>query len=204
MTPVRVDTILISCQHNPGLEITQIHSDLVKHVIEAVIPKDLLKDTKYVLNPSGVFIIGGPTGDAGLTGRKIIADTYGGWGGHGGGAFSGKDATKVDRSAAYAARWIAKNLVANKFCKRCMVQVAYAIGIAKPLSIHVDSYDSVSEGYTDHDLSLIIQRNFDLRPGMIIKDLELRRPIYKKTSSGGHFGRSDADFTWEKIKDLSH
>ena len=146
MIPLRVATILISCQHNPGLEQTRIESDLIKHVIEAAIPKELLKDTKYVLNPSGAFVIGGPTGDAGLTGRKIIADTYGGWGGHGGGAFSGKDPSKVDRSAAYAARWIAKNLVANGFCKRCMVQVAYAIGIAKPLSIHVDSYGTVIDG----------------------------------------------------------
>lgn len=137
---------MISCQHNPGLEQGKIEADLVKHVIEHAIPKDLLKNTKYVLNPSGAFVIGGPTGDAGLTGRKIICDTYGGWGGHGGGAFSGKDPSKVDRSAAYAARWIAKNLVANGFCKRCMVQVAYAIGIAKPLSIHVDSYGTVTEG----------------------------------------------------------
>lgn len=144
--PVRVDTILISCQHNRGVEKTQIEEDLVKHVIEHEIDKSLLKNTKYVLNPSGAFVIGGPTGDAGLTGRKIIADTYGGWGGHGGGAFSGKDPSKVDRSAAYAARWIAKNLVANQFCKRVMVQVAYAIGIAKPLSIHVDSYGTVAEG----------------------------------------------------------
>jgi S-adenosylmethionine synthetase len=144
--PVRVATILISCQHNPGIEHSQIEEDLIKHVIEYTISKDLLKETRYVLNPSGAFVLGGPTGDAGLTGRKIIADTYGGWGGHGGGAFSGKDASKVDRSAAYAARWIAKNLVANKFCKRVMVQVAYAIGIAKPLSIHVDSYGTVIEG----------------------------------------------------------
>lgn len=150
VVPLRVATILISCQHNPDVEQKQIHADLAKHVIEHAIPKELLQDTKYVLNPSGKFIIGGPTGDAGLTGRKIIADTYGGWGGHGGGAFSGKDATKVDRSAAYAARWIAKNLVANKFCKRVMVQVAYAIGIAKPLSIHVDSYGTVVEGTISH------------------------------------------------------
>ena len=146
MIPLRVATILISCQHNPNLEHSRIENDLIKHVIEHSISKELLKDTKYVLNPSGAFVIGGPTGDAGLTGRKIICDTYGGWGGHGGGAFSGKDPSKVDRSAAYAARWIAKNLVANGFCKRCMVQVAYAIGIAKPLSIHVDSYGTVIDG----------------------------------------------------------
>lgn len=196
LVPVRVATILISCQHSADVEQSQIESDLIKHVIEFAIPKDLLKDTKYVLNPSGKFVIGGPTGDAGLTGRKIIADTYGGWGGHGGGAFSGKDSTKVDRSAAYAARWISKNLVANGFCKRVMVQVAYAIGIAKPLSIHVDSYGTVIEGFTDHDLSKIIYRNFDLRPGVIMKELQLKRPIFKKTASGGHFGREDDDFTW--------
>lgn len=166
-------------------------------------------DTRYVLNPSEKFVIGGPAGDAGLTGRKIIADTYGGWGGHGGGAFSGKDPTKVDRSAAYAARWIAKNLVANGFCKRAMVQVAYSIGIAQPLSIYVDSYNTVSEGiflfylgYTDEDLQGIIFRNFDLRPGMLIKTFDLKRPIYKNTASGGHFGRDE--FAWEKVKDLSH
>lgn len=146
LVPLRVAAILISCQHNPGIEQSQIHDDLAKHVIEQAIPKELLVNTKYVLNPSGAFVIGGPTGDAGLTGRKIIADTYGGWGGHGGGAFSGKDPSKVDRSAAYAARWIAKNLVANGFCRRAMVQVAYAIGVAKPMSIHVDSYGTVAEG----------------------------------------------------------
>ena len=144
--PLRVDTVLISCQHDPDIPHDQIEQTLKEKVIQEVIPKELLVDTKFVLNPSGKFVIGGPTGDAGLTGRKIIADTYGGWGGHGGGAFSGKDSSKVDRSAAYAARWIAKNLVANKFCTRCMVQVAYSIGIAKPLSIHVDSYETVAEG----------------------------------------------------------
>lgn len=149
-----------------------------------------------MLNPSGKFTIGGPTGDSGLTGRKIIADTYGGWGGHGGGAFSGKDPSKVDRSAAYAARWIAKSLVANKFCKRVMVQIAYSIGLSKPLSIFVDSYDSVVEGLTDNDLIGIVARNFDLRPGVIIRDLKLKRPIFKKTCHGCHFGRSDPDFLW--------
>jgi len=157
-----------------------------------------------VLNPSNHFVLGGPHADAGLTGRKIIVDTYGGWGGHGGGAFSGKDSTKVDRSAAYAARWIAKNLVANGFCKRAMVQVAYSIGIPQPLSIHVDSYNTVVEGYTDEDLQGIVYRNFDLRPGMIIKNFELKRPIFKITASGGHFGRREPEFTWEAINDLSH
>ena len=162
-----------------------------QHVIRSAIPAEWLKDTKFVLNPSGRFVIGGPTGDAGLTGRKIIADTYGGWGGHGGGAFSGKDPSKVDRSAAYAARWIAKNLVANKFCKRVMVQIAYSIGIAKPLSVFVDSYDTVIEGYTDEDLKAIVLKNYDLRPGVIIRDLNLKRPIYKKTAHGCHFGRNE-------------
>ncbi len=195
---------MISCQHNDNVSNETIRADLEKMVIKEVIPKEWLKDTKFVLNPSGRFVIGGPTGDAGLTGRKIIADTYGGWGGHGGGAFSGKDPSKVDRSAAYAARWIAKNLVANKFCKRVMVQIAYSIGISKPLSVHVDSYETVAEGYTDQDLMGIVERNFDLRPGAIIKELELKRPIYKKTANGCHFGRNDPDFTWEQIKDLSH
>ena len=144
ITPVRVHTVLISCQHNPDVTNEVIREDLEKYVIRSAIPEHWLINTRFVLNPSNLFVIGGPNGDAGLTGRKIIADTYGGWGGHGGGAFSGKDPTKVDRSAAYAARWIAKNLVANKFCKRAMVQVAYSIGIAKPLSIYVDSYNTVS------------------------------------------------------------
>lgn len=144
--PERVHTVLISCQHNPDVTNEKIREDLLNEVIKVAIPEKWLINTRYVLNPSGAFVIGGPAGDAGLTGRKIIVDTYGGWGGHGGGAFSGKDATKVDRSAAYAARWIAKNLVANGFCKRCMVQVAYSIGIAQPLSIHVDSYGTVAKG----------------------------------------------------------
>lgn len=194
--PIRIHTILISAQHNPDVTNETIRADLVKHVIEQAIPAKWLQNTKYVLNPSNKFVIGGPTGDAGLTGRKIICDTYGGWGGHGGGAFSGKDPSKVDRSAAYAARWIAKNLVANKFCKRALVQVAYAIGVAKPLSIHIDSYGTVAEGFVDHDLREIIMRNFDLRPGIIIRDLKLNRPIYRKLASGCHFGRDDPDFTW--------
>jgi S-adenosylmethionine synthetase len=146
MQPERVHTVLISCQHNPDVTNEKIREDLLNEVIKVAIPEKWLVNTRYVLNPSGTFIIGGPQGDAGLTGRKIIVDTYGGWGGHGGGAFSGKDSTKVDRSAAYAARWIAKNLVANGFCKRAMVQVAYSIGIPQPLSIHVDSYGTVAQG----------------------------------------------------------
>ncbi|KAL4493510.1 hypothetical protein ABPG72_007518 [Tetrahymena utriculariae] len=203
--PIRVHTILISQQHAPTITNEKIGEELKQHVINAVIPAHLLDDnTIYHLNPSGSFIVGGPCGDAGLTGRKIIVDTYGGWGGHGGGAFSGKDPTKVDRSAAYAARWVAKSLVHNGFCKRALVQVAYGIGIAKPLSIYVNSYDTAAQGYTDLDLQEIVVNNFDLRPGMIIKELNLKRPIYKKTASCGHFGRNDPDFTWETPKDLSH
>src|SRR5690606_7815529 len=164
------------------------------------IPAKYLDDkTIYHLNPSGRFVIGGPQGDAGLTGRKIIIDTYGGWGAHGGGAFSGKDPTKVDRSAAYAARWIAKSLVAAKLCKRVLVQISYAIGVAKPLSVHVDTYGTAI-GKTDRELLHIVLQNFDLRPGMIIKDLNLLRPIYSKTAAYSHFGRNDTDFTWEVPK----
>ena len=148
------------------------------------------------------FVIGGPTGDAGLTGRKIIVDSYGGWGSHGGGAFSGKDSSKVDRSGAYMARWIAKSLVAAKLCKRVLVQITYSIGIADPLSVYVDSYGTVVDGKTDEELSEIIKKNFNLKAGMIIKELELTRPIFKKTSACGHFGRNDPDFTWEKPREL--
>merc|ERR1712046_517018 len=158
--------------------------------------------THLHINPSGKFIIGGPQGDAGLTGRKIIIDTYGGWGAHGGCAFSGKDNTKVDRSAAYAARWVAKSLVAAKLCKRVLVQLSYAIGVPYPLSIFCDSYGTVKEGMTDSDLTEVIKKNFDLRPGCIIRDLNLRRPIMRKTAAYGHFGRDDPDFTWEQVKEL--
>lgn len=205
LEPVRVHTVLMSCQHSASTSQEQIASDIKEQVIKNVIsPKLLDEKTIFHINPSAKFVIGGPMGDSGLTGRKIIVDTYGGWGGHGGGAFSGKDPSKVDRSAAYAARWVAKSLVAGGFCRRCMVQVAYGIGIAKPISIYVDSYGTVQEGYTDYDLQEIVVKNFDLRPGMIIKELDLKRPIYKKTASLGHFGRDDPEFTWEKPKDLSH
>jgi len=170
---------------------------VIKPVVDE---KYITKDTKYVLNPSGRFVIGGPHGDAGLTGRKIIIDTYGGWGGHGGGAFSGKDPTKVDRSAAYAARWIAKSLVAAKLANRVLVQVSYAIGVPEPLAIFVDSYGSGTK--TDKELAEIVKKNFDLRPGCIIRDLKLLRPIYQKTAAYGHFGRKDSDFTWEVPKKL--
>ena len=159
--------------------------------------------TKFFINPSGRFIIGGPEADSGLTGRKIIVDTYGGWGAHGGGAFSGKDSSKVDRSAAYAARWIAKSLVASKLCKRVLVQIAYSIGIADPLSVFVDTFGTAAEGLTDEELSDLVLKNFNLRPGMIIKELQLKRPIFAKTASGGHFGRNDPEFTWETPKILT-
>jgi S-adenosylmethionine synthetase len=203
MIPIRVHTIVISTQHEPDVSNEQIRKDLMSEVIGKVVDSKLLDDkTIYFLNPSGKFVIGGPHGDAGLTGRKIIIDTYGGWGAHGGGAFSGKDPTKVDRSAAYAARWIAKSLVAAKLCKRVIVQVSYAIGIAKPLSVFVDSYGTVCDGKTDKDLLQIVNNNFDLRPGCIIRDLDLLRPIYSKTACYSHFGRNDSDFTWETPKKL--
>ena len=202
--PLRIQNILISTQHNPEVTKEEIKEGIMKYVIEPVIPKDKLDDrTHYFINPSGRFIIGGPEADSGLTGRKIIVDTSGGWGAHGGGAFSGKDCSKVDRSAAYAARWIAKSLVASKLCRRVLVQIAYSIGIAEPLSIYVDTYGTVAEGKTDKDLIDIVNKNFDLKPGMIIKELKLTRPIFVKTAAYGHFGRQDPDFTWKVPKTLA-
>jgi len=202
MIPIRVHTIVISTQHDDGITNEKIQSDLMEQVIKPVVPaKYLDKNTIYHLNPSGRFVIGGPHGDAGLTGRKIIIDTYGGWGAHGGGAFSGKDPTKVDRSAAYAARWIAKSLVAAKLARRVLVQISYSIGIAEPLSLFVDSYGTAEK--SDKELVEIIKKNFDLRPGVIMRDLKLTRPIYTKTAAYGHFGREDPDFTWETPKQLS-
>jgi len=201
LTPLRVHTVLISTQHKDNVNNDQIRKDLMEHIIKKVIPAKYLDDkTIFHLNPSGRFVIGGPQGDAGLTGRKIIIDTYGGWGAHGGGAFSGKDPSKVDRSAAYACRWIAKSLVAAGLCHRCLVQVSYAIGVAAPLSIFVNSYGSAK--VSDDELLKIINNNFDLRPGAIVKALDLRKPKYQKTASYGHFGRDDPDFTWEKPKQL--
>jgi len=198
--PKRVHTIVISTQHSEDVTNEQISADLMEHVIKPVVPEKFLDDkTIYHLNPSGRFVIGGPHGDAGLTGRKIIIDTYGGWGAHGGGAFSGKDNTKVDRSAAYAARWVAKSLVAAKLCRRALVQLSYAIGVPHPLSIYVNTYGTVKEGMTDADLTEVVKKNFDLRPGCIIRDLNLRRPIMRKTAAYGHFGREDKDFTWEQV-----
>merc|ERR1712013_636795 len=204
MVPQRVHTVVISTQHNEDVTNEQIAADLMTHVIQKVVPEKYLDDkTIYHLNPSGRFCIGGPHGDAGLTGRKIIIDTYGGWGAHGGGAFSGKDTTKVDRSAAYAARWVAKSLVSSKMCKRVLVQLSYAIGVPYPLSVFVDSYGTVAEGHTDNELTKVVNKNFDLRPGCLIRDLNLRRPILRKTAAYGHFGRNDPDFTWEHPRSLS-
>ena len=203
MTPLRVDTVLISTQHDPDVSNEKIREDIKKYVIEEVIPKEFLDEkTKYHINPSGKFIIGGPEADAGLTGRKIIVDTYGGWGAHGGGAFSGKDPSKVDRSGAYAARWIAKSLVHSGLCDRALVQIAYSIGLPDPLSIFVNTYGSVKEGYTDKKLIEIVEKNFCLRPGIIIRDLKLKTPIYSKTACGGHFSREDQGFPWEVPKKL--
>lgn len=195
--PVRIDTIVISTQHHPEVELSQIQKDIKEHVILPVIPSDLLdNETKYFINPSGRFVIGGPQGDAGLTGRKIIVDTYGGYARHGGGAFSGKDATKVDRSASYAARYVAKNIVASGLADRCEVQLAYAIGVASPVSVAVDTFET---GKVSEQLLVEAVRHlFDLRPAGIIKMLNLRQPIFKQTAAYGHFGRTDVEFPWEK------
>lgn len=203
IVPLRVQNILISTQHDEDVSNETIREKLIEHVINAVVPKEYMDaETDIFINPSGVFVIGGPEADAGLTGRKIIVDTYGGWGAHGGGAFSGKDPTKVDRSAAYAARWIAKSLVAAKLCRRVLVQISYSIGLADPLSVHVDTFGTVAEGKTDKDLYEIVVNNFNLKPGFIIKDLQLKRPVYQQTAAYGHFGRDIADFTWETPKPL--
>lgn len=197
--PLRVHTVVVSVQHSEDVSMEQIRKDLMEKVVKNVIPiKYLDEKTVYHLNPSGKFVIGGPQGDAGLTGRKIIVDTYGGWGAHGGGAFSGKDFSKVDRSAAYAARWVAKSLVMAGLCKRTLVQVAYAIGVAEPLSVFVSSYGTGVK--SDAELLKIVNANFDLRPGKIVKDLDLKCPIYSKTAAYGHFGR--AEFSWEQPKKL--
>lgn len=195
--PTRIENIVVSSQHSPDVELETIREDLIKHVIEEIAPGDMIdEDTKYYVNPTGRFVIGGPMGDAGLTGRKIIVDTYGGMGRHGGGAFSGKDPTKVDRSASYAARYIAKNIVAAELAERCEVGLAYAIGVAKPLSIYVDTFGTGK--ISDEEIIKLINENFDLRPAAIIKDLDLKRPIYKNTAAYGHFGREDLDLPWEK------
>ncbi|MGP4078360.1 methionine adenosyltransferase [Pseudalkalibacillus sp. R45] len=195
--PVRVDTIVISTQHHPEVTLEQIKRDLKEHVINPVVPSELIdENTKYFINPTGRFVIGGPQGDAGLTGRKIIVDTYGGYARHGGGAFSGKDPTKVDRSAAYAARYVAKNIVAAGLAEKCEVQLAYAIGVAQPVSISIDTFGTGT--VSEEKLVELVRTNFDLRPAGIIKMLDLRRPIYKQTAAYGHFGRTDIDLPWEQ------
>ena len=196
--PVHLNAVVISTQHNPEAEQEQIHRDIHRYVLEPVLPKELVDErTKYFINPTGRFVIGGPNGDSGLTGRKIIVDTYGGYARHGGGAFSGKDCTKVDRSASYAARYVAKNLVAAGLADKCEIQLSYAIGVAQPTSVMVDTFGTGKK--TDEELVDMIRANFDLRPAGIIKMLDLRRPIYKQTASYGHFGRTDLDLPWEKL-----
>lgn len=196
--PVRVDTIVVSTQHAEEISLTQIQTDIMEHVIKPVVPQEWLDEqTKYFINPTGRFVIGGPQGDAGLTGRKIIVDTYGGYARHGGGAFSGKDPTKVDRSAAYAARYVAKNIVAAGLADKCEIQLAYAIGVAQPVSINVDTYGTGK--VAEDKLVELIRSNFDLRPAGIIKMLDLRRPIYSQTAAYGHFGRTDVDLPWERL-----
>lgn len=195
--PARVDTIVVSTQHSEDIPLEQIQKDIIEHVIKPVVPEEWLDDqTKYFINPTGRFVIGGPQGDAGLTGRKIIVDTYGGYARHGGGAFSGKDPTKVDRSAAYGARYVAKNIVAAGLADKCEIQLAYAIGVAQPVSISVDTYGTGK--VSDEKLETVIRNNFDLRPTGLIKMLDLRRPIYKQTAAYGHFGRIDIDLPWER------
>ena len=196
--PKRIDAVVCSTQHDPDVTQEQIHEDIKKYVFDAIIPADMVDaDTKYFINPTGRFVIGGPHGDSGLTGRKIIVDTYGGTGRHGGGAFSGKDCTKVDRSAAYAARYVAKNLVAAGIADKCEIQLSYAIGVANPTSIMVDTFGTGK--LSNSRIVEIIRDNFDLRPAGIIRMLDLRRPIYKQTAAYGHFGRNDLDLPWEKL-----
>ncbi len=196
--PIRLEAVVLSTQHDPDVTQEQIHADIKKYVFDPILPKELLdEDTKYFINPTGRFVIGGPHGDAGLTGRKIIVDTYGGYARHGGGAFSGKDCTKVDRSAAYAARYVAKNIVAAGLAEKCEIQLSYAIGVAQPTSIGVDTFGTGK--ISDEELVKIIRENFDLRPAGIIKMLDLRRPIYKQTAAYGHFGRNDLNLPWEKL-----
>ena len=195
--PARLDAVVLSTQHDPEVTQEQIHEDIKKYVFDEILPKDMVdENTKFFVNPTGRFVIGGPHGDSGLTGRKIIVDTYGGYGRHGGGAFSGKDCTKVDRSAAYAARYVAKNIVAAGLADKCEIQLSYAIGVARPTSVMVDTFGTGK--LSDERLTEIVRENFDLRPAGIIKMLDLRRPIYKQTAAYGHFGRTDLDLPWEK------
>jgi S-adenosylmethionine synthetase len=195
--PVRIDAIVVSTQHSPEVKHDQIEKDIIEHVVNKVIPKNLLdENTKYFINPTGRFVIGGPQGDAGLTGRKIIVDTYGGYSRHGGGAFSGKDPTKVDRSAAYAARYVAKNIVAAGLADKCEIELAYAIGVAQPVSILVETFGTAKA--PEEKIIEAVKKHFDLRPAAIIRDLDLRKPIYRKVAAYGHFGRTDIDLPWER------
>ncbi|SHI61465.1 methionine adenosyltransferase [Geosporobacter subterraneus DSM 17957] len=195
--PVRIDTIVISTQHSPEVNQPQIERDMIEHVIRKIVPANLLDEkTKYYINPTGRFVVGGPQGDAGLTGRKIIVDTYGGYARHGGGAFSGKDPTKVDRSAAYAARYVAKNIVAAGLADKCEIELAYAIGVAQPVSILVETFGTGK--VSEEKLVELVKKHFDLRPAAIIRDLDLRRPIYRQIAAYGHFGRTDLDLSWER------
>lgn len=201
VVPLRVHTILLSTQHDPEVTNEFINKEIMEKVIKAVVPDKYIDEKTIVhINPSKRFTIGGPHGDAGLTGRKIIIDTYGGWGAHGGGAFSGKDPSKVDRSAAYAVRQAAKSIVASKLARRALVQVSYGIGLVEPLSVFVDTYGTGIK--PDREILALVKKHFDFRPGMIIKNLDLRRPRYQKTAAYGHFGREDPDFTWEQAKIL--
>jgi S-adenosylmethionine synthetase len=196
--PRRVHTVLVSTQHDPDVDLADLSAAVRKHVVEAAIPADLLDDeTRHLVNPTGRFVIGGPMADSGLSGRKIIVDTYGGMGRHGGGSFSGKDPTKVDRSGAYMARYVAKNVVAAGLARRCELQLAYAIGVARPLAINVQTFGTGA--LPDTRLAQVVEEVFDLRPGAIIRDLDLRRPIYRPTAAYGHFGRDDLDLPWERI-----
>ena len=199
--PVAVDTVVVSCQHSENVELPEIKREIIKNVIEPCLPKDLdVSNIKYLINPTGRFVIGGPMGDSGLTGRKIIVDTYGGYAKHGGGAFSGKDCTKVDRSAAYAARWVAKHMVAAGLCDKCEIEIAYAIGVAEPVSLLVDTFGTGN--LPENELEDIIHQVFDLRPSAIITELDLRRPIYRQTASYGHFGRDELNLPWEQLSKL--
>lgn len=195
--PTRIDTIVISNQHSPDVSMDKLEKDIIEYVIKSVVPKELLIDTKYLINPTGRFVIGGPHGDSGLTGRKIIVDTYGGYGRHGGGAFSGKDPTKVDRSAAYAARYVAKNIVGAHLARKCEVQLSYAIGVMEPVSININTFGTGK--YDDDKLGNVVKKVFRLTPSAIIKDLDLRKPIYRQLAAYGHMGREDLNVPWEKL-----
>ncbi|MBL6726538.1 MAG: methionine adenosyltransferase, partial [Methylophilaceae bacterium] len=201
--PKRIDTVVLSTQHSPEIDLKTLREAVIEEIIQPILPKSLIQgDIKFLINPTGRFVIGGPQGDCGLTGRKIIVDTYGGAAPHGGGAFSGKDPSKVDRSAAYAARYVAKNLVAAGLCERCLVQISYAIGVAEPTSVMVDTFGTSQ--FSEEKIAQLIVENFDLRPQGVVEMLDLLRPIYRKTAAYGHFGRDEPDFSWENIDKKSH